>query len=76
MKSKAKIRVIRKKELTSEATKVNENEVPAPDEGRQSARKMVTNVSSWVRDFQKRKRVETKEALDKLFPAEPQADSA
>ena len=76
MKPKAKIRVIRKKELSSKATKVEETPVPTTEDGRQSARKMVTNVSSWVRDFQKRKRVETKEALDKFFPGEPQADSA
>lgn len=76
MKSKAKIKVIRKKELILEATNTEEKQAPDPKEGRQSARKMVTNVSSWVRDFQKRKRVETKEALDKIFPAEPQADSA
>ncbi len=72
MKTKPKIRVIRKKELS-----VNqEKETLKTDDGKKSARKMVTNVSSWVNDFQKRRRAETKEALEVLFPAGPQADSA
>lgn len=72
MKTKPKIRVIRKKELS-----VNqEKETLKRDDGKKSARKMVTNVSSWVNDFQKRRRAETKEALEVLFPAGPQADSA
>jgi hypothetical protein len=72
MKTKTKIRVIRKKELTQK--KAPKTDVV--DDGRKSARRMVTNVSSWVNDFQKRKRAETKEALEVLFPANPQTDSA
>ncbi|MCO6510460.1 MAG: hypothetical protein J5I65_06670 [Aridibacter famidurans] len=69
-KSKAKIKVIRKRDL-----KV----VDAPPErtvepGRKSARRMVSNVSTWVSELQRRKRAETKEALDKLFPVKPQTD--
>ncbi len=72
MKSKARIRVIRKKDLAKkDAEPVRAEEAP-----RTSARNMVANVSTWVTDLQRRKRAETREALDKLFPANPQADSA
>ncbi|HUF04075.1 MAG TPA: hypothetical protein VMM38_07855 [Aridibacter sp.] len=71
-KSKAKIKVIRKKDIG-----VNEAAVETTqDPGKKSARKMVSNVSTWVNDLQRRKRAETKEALDKFFPAKPQTDSA
>lgn len=72
MRSKAKIKVIRKKQL--EELKAE----PKKQSGaqRNSAREIVTNVSSWVNDLQRRKRAETKEAFDKLFPANPQTDSA
>lgn len=72
MKTKAKIRVIRKKDLATKAL----DETIGRDETKQSARKMVTNVSSWVNDFQRRKRTRTKEALESLFPSNPQTDSA
>jgi len=71
MRSKAKIKVIRKKEL-EELKAVPEKKAEIP---RNSAREIVSNVSSWVNDLQRRKRAETKEALDKLFPANPQTDS-
>lgn len=72
MSSNAKIKVIRKKDVSVKG----QGGESSGDEGRKTARKMVTNVSSWVKDFQKRKRDETKEAIDKLFPVKPQADSA
>jgi hypothetical protein len=71
MKTKAKIKVIRKKELAVEMAAKSER----IENGDKSARKMVTNVSSWVNDFQKRKRAETKEAIEMLFPSAPQTDS-
>ncbi|QQS41791.1 MAG: hypothetical protein IPM63_02255 [Acidobacteriota bacterium] len=71
-KTKAKIKVIRKKDLSSDETSVKTEQ----ESGKKSARRIVSNVSSWVNDIQRRKRAETKEALDKLFPAKPQTDSA
>jgi lysyl-tRNA synthetase class I len=72
MKKKAKIRIIKKKDLRA-FRKVVKTETEAKQE---SAREMVSNVSNWVNDFQKRKRVETKQAIEQLFPARPQTDGA
>ena len=72
MSSKAKIKVIRKKEI-EELKAGPKRKAEAP---RNSAREIVSNVSSWVNDLQRRKRAETKEAFDKLFPSNPQTDSA
>ena len=36
------------------------------------AREMVSNVTNWVSDFQLRKREETKQAIESLFPKQPQ----
>lgn len=38
----------------------------------QTARDMVQNVTSWVQDFQQRKRLETAQAIKNLFPEPPQ----
>jgi hypothetical protein len=35
---------------------------------KQTAREMVSTVANWVTDFQQRKRVETKSAIEKFFP--------
>ena len=72
MRSKSKVKVIKRREavLSNAALK------PERESGKKSARKMVNNVSNWVNELQKRKRAETKEAFDKLFPANPQTDSA
>ena len=71
MNSKSKVKVIKKSEKAVNRPFRIEEKDPA----RQSARKIVNNVSNWVNDLQRRKRAETKEAFDKLFPANPQADS-
>ena len=70
--NKAKIKIIKKKDL-KKVKKVVRNETRAKQE---AAREMVSNVSSWVNDFQKRRRQETKIALEGLFPKQPQTDSA
>lgn len=69
-KSKAKIKVIRKKDVKA----IEAPSERTADPGRKSARRMVSNVSMWVNELQRRKRAETKEALDKLFPVKPQTD--
>ena len=71
MTQKAKIKVIKKKEVKA-VKKAVKSEAKAKKE---TARKMVSNVSSWVNDFQKRKREETKQAIETLFPKTPQTDS-
>lgn len=38
---------------------------------RKAAREMVTTVTSWVNEFQQRKRTETKTAFEQLFPKQP-----
>ncbi|MGI8669994.1 MAG: hypothetical protein ACR2J3_09155 [Aridibacter sp.] len=70
MTTKAKIKIVKKKDvLAVEKAEINESK-----ETKETARKMVTNVSSWVNDFQKRKRDETKQAFEKLLPKTPQTD--
>ncbi len=69
--SKAKIKVIKKRDI-------NISKKPEIDEmkkKKEPAREMVSNVSNWVNDLQKRKREETKIALEQLFPKQPQTDS-
>ena len=68
MTEKAKIKVIKKGEVKT---------VPAPAvkearSTRVAAREMVSNVSTWVNEFQTRKRDETKIAIEKFFGPSPQ----
>lgn len=70
MTRKAKIKVIKKKDLNA-VKKVEKTENKKKQE---AAREMVSNVSSWVNDFQKRKREETRQAFEQLFPKQPQTD--
>jgi hypothetical protein len=72
MTKKAKIKVIKKKDIKILKT---EKKVETNFK-KQAAREMVSNVSSWVNDFQKRKRIETKEAIEGLFPKSPQTGGA
>ncbi|MFV0389757.1 MAG: hypothetical protein ACK5NT_13510 [Pyrinomonadaceae bacterium] len=71
MKNK-KIKVIKKAEL--ETAKV----VPPKKErtNQENAREVVTNVSGWVAEFQRKKREETKTALKNLLPKTMQTDGA
>lgn len=65
MDTKLKVKVIKKGE-------VREQPKPAYQEQkskRAAARDMVSNVTGWVNDFQSRKRVETKLAIEQLFSA-------
>jgi len=72
MTQRAKIKIIKKRELTK-VKKVVKDEAKTKQE---AARAMVSNVSTWVNDFQKRKRVETKQAIESIFPKSPQTDGA
>ncbi|HLA95552.1 MAG TPA: hypothetical protein VK612_07515 [Pyrinomonadaceae bacterium] len=68
MTNKLKVKVIKKGE-SKPVTKPVMNETRTK---RVAAREMVSNVTGWVNDFQSRKRVETKLAIEKLFNANPQ----
>ncbi len=72
MTKKAKIKVIKRKDLNT-VNKVVKNETRVK---KQAAREVVSNVSNWVNDFQQRKRKETKSAIESLFPKQPQTDGA
>ena len=69
MTAKPKIKVIKKGEV-----KPGEKTVVAEKQSKQTqAREMVSTVSNWVNDFQQRKRVETRQAFENLFSAQPKA---
>jgi hypothetical protein len=67
MTAKAKIKVIKKGEI-----KVAEKPVGIEKKSNQAAREMVSTVSNWVNEFQQRRREETKQAIEKFFPSQPQ----
>lgn len=69
MITNAKIKVIKK------GTKVEPTEVVDEKKtSKQSAREMVNTVSNWVTDFQQRRRIETKQAIENLFGKPTQTD--
>jgi len=72
MKNKARIKIIRKSELSSRKKRKR----AGARRNRNVKSMTVANVSNWVNDFQKRKRTETKKALKILLPNGPQTDSA
>lgn len=63
MTQKPKIKVIKKREAKAEAVVAT----PAPPSKQEQVREIVTNVTSWVSDFQQRKSEEAKVALEKFF---------
>ncbi len=66
MTAKAKVKVIKKSELKNFESPVIIEKKPT-----QAAREMVSTVTSWVNDFQHRRREETKQAIEKFF-SQPQ----
>ena len=71
MTAKAKIKVIKKGDLTSAEKTVKVEKVNP----QASAREIVSNVTNWVSDFQQRRRDETKQAIEKFFTQTPQASN-
>lgn len=65
MKEQAKVKVIKKGEIKKPVKVETKSK-------RVAAREMVSTVTSWVSDFQGRKRDETKIAIEKLFATTPQ----
>lgn len=68
MTAKAKIKIIKK----GESKRVEIPVIVKKIEKTAAAREMVSTVSDWVSDFQKRKKEETAEAFKQLFAARPQ----
>ena len=66
MTTKARVKVIKKKEL-----KDSIEPIIIEQSAKQTAREMVSTVSGWVSDFQHRRREETKQAFEMLFSAQP-----
>jgi len=71
MTAKAKIKVIKKGEA-----KTVEIPVKVERQKNQAAREMASTVSNWVNDVQQRRRVETKQAIEKFFSNTPQTNGA
>ena len=66
MDAKARIKVIKRSEQQPKpAVKKAVKKQPTTA---QTARDMVATVSGWVTEFQQKRRTETQEALNKLFP--------
>lgn len=79
MTTKGKIKVIKKGTQAVAATAVTESAIQAAEIEKKTtkaaAREMVSNVSNWVTEFQQRKRIETKIAIEQFFSQQPQANS-
>jgi hypothetical protein len=82
MTTKGKIKVIKKGTqavAAATATATTESATQAAEIEKKTtkaaAREMVSNVSNWVTEFQQRKRIETKIAIEQFFSQQPQANS-
>ena len=72
MTTKGKIKVI-KKGTQAAAPQTIATEVEKKST-KVAAREMVSNVSNWVTEFQQRKRVETRSAIEQFFSQQPQTN--
>ena len=75
MTTKAPIKVIKRNERNSEKKKVAEGPNAVKKTAQDTARDMVATVSDWVNEFQQKRRTETKQAFQNLFPDPPQPSS-
>lgn len=73
MSEKAKIKIIKKGEMKV-VEKPPEKSIVIEKKSKQAAREMVSTVSTWVSEFQQRRRDETKQAIEKFFTPQPQAN--
>lgn len=71
MTGKAKIKVIKKGEIT----KAEKPQETVKKSAQESARDLVSTVSNWVNDFQQRRHNETHNAFEKLFTPQPQTNN-
>jgi len=65
MTTKAPIKVIKRDERTRQ--EANADQTAPTVTTQQAAREMVANVSTWVSEFQQKRRTETSEAIKHLF---------
>lgn len=65
------IKVVKKGEKVEQKAVTIENKT-----AKQSAREMVSNVTTWVNDFQQRRREETIQAFEKFLSPQPQPNNA
>lgn len=76
MTTKGKIKVIKKgTQVTATAATQAQSAEIEKKSTKVAAREMVSNVSNWVTEFQQRKRVETRSAIEQFFSQQPQANS-
>lgn len=69
MNTKPQIKVIKRSEVQPKpAGKIKKAKPPTANS---TARDMVATVSGWVAEFQQKRREETKDALNQLFPNTP-----
>jgi len=71
MTAKAKIKVIKKSEMKA-AEKSIKSAVVEKNSKKAAAREMVSTVTTWVSDFQLRKREETRQAIETFFSQQSQ----
>jgi hypothetical protein len=75
MTAKAKIKVIKKSEFKT-AGKSAKSGVVEKHTTQAAAREMVSTVTTWVSDFQQRRRDETRQAIEKFFTPQTQTSRA
>lgn len=72
MDNKMKIKVVKKSDV-AEIKKPTKKVIVSK---RAAAREMVSTVTTWVNEFQSRKRDETKMAIEQLFNQNPQPNES
>ena len=75
MTKKAPIKIIKRNERKRTEEAVQEKEQPKKS-AQVAAREMVNTVSTWVNEFQQKRRAETSKAIKSLFPDPPQPSEA
>ena len=75
MTTKGKIKVIKKGTQAVAAAAAPQSAEIEKKSTKLAAREMVSNVSNWVTEFQQRKRVETRSAVEAFFSQQPQTNS-
>ncbi len=75
MTKKAPIKIIKRNERNRTEETVQEKEQPKKT-AQVAAREMVNTVSTWVNEFQQKRRAETSKAIKSLFPDPPQPSEA
>ena len=75
MTKKTPIKIIKRDERNRQENGSKEAPV-ARKSAQEAARDMVGTVTSWVNEFQQKRRAETSRALQTLFPEPPQPNEA